>query len=263
MTHFTTENLSFAYENRVVFHSLSMDLRAGEIVALIGANGAGKTTLLRTMAKQLKQQSGTVLLDSQSTQKFTRREIAKHLSLMPQHEQREASLRVYDVVALGRAPHVGWWMPLRAEDEAIVRQSLEATAMTELQERTIDQLSGGEWRRMILARSLAQNASILLLDEPTAGLDMKYQFECLGHVRRMVKERQLIAVITLHDLNQASMFADRIAILANKELLSIGPPQEVMRPDLIRKAFGIDVMVVSHPTESIPMVVPILASKEV
>jgi iron complex transport system ATP-binding protein len=135
--------------------------------------------------------------------------------------------------------------------------------MIELQERTIDQLSGGEWRRMILARSLAQNASILLLDEPTAGLDMKYQFECLGHVRRMVKERQLIAVITLHDLNQASMFADRIAILANKELLSIGPPQEVMRPDLIRKAFGIDVMVVSHPTESIPMVVPILASPEV
>lgn len=262
MTHFATNDLSFAYEKRIVFHGLSMELQAGEVVALIGANGAGKTTLLRTMAKQLKQQSGTVLLDSRSIQKLTRREIAKNLSLMPQYEQREASLRVYDVVALGRAPHVGWWMPMRAEDETIIRQSLEATAMTDLQERTIDQLSGGEWRRMILARSLAQNASILLLDEPTAGLDMKYQFECLAHVRRMVKQRNLIAVITLHDLNQASMFADRIAILANKELLSIGSPHQVMRPELIRKAFGIEVMVISHPTESIPMVVPILTSPE-
>ncbi len=144
MTHFATKDLSFAYEKRIVFHGLSMELQAGEVVALIGANGAGKTTLLRTMAKQLKQQSGTVLLDSLSIQKFTRREIAKNLSLMPQHEQREASLRVYDVVALGRAPHVGWWMPLGVEDETIIRQSLEATAMTDLQERTIDQLSGGE-----------------------------------------------------------------------------------------------------------------------
>lgn len=256
MSDLSTHQLHFSYADRPVFEHVSMHLKPGEMLALLGANGAGKTTLLRTLARHLKPTSGEIFLDAKPLTKLSRRGLAQQLAMMPQHENRGASLSVYDVVSLGRTPHCGWLMPLNNNDRSIIDQALSSTGLTELQNRSVHEISGGEWRRMILARALAQDASVLLLDEPTSGLDLKYQHDCLERVRNLTHDRKLITVTTLHDLNQAAMFADRLALLANRELIAIGPPDQVLTTDLIRKAFSIEVAIMKHPMHGTPLVVP-------
>ncbi len=253
------EKLSFAYQSSPIFQELSLQLVPSQLVVLLGANGSGKTTLLKTIARQLVPDSGAITFDGDSIAKLNRRELAKQICLMPQFEQRETSLSVLDVVSLGRSPHAGWWAPWSEQDEAIVVESLQATGLWELRHRTVATLSGGEWRRMVLARSLAQQASVLLLDEPTEGLDLKYQYECLEKIKEIVRQRELIAVVTLHDFQQAAYFADRIAILSGGRLLRCGSPVDVLIPDVIREAFDLNVEVVPNPIHGHPLVVPNVA----
>lgn len=251
-------DLSFAYANQSILDGISLELNAGEVLVLLGANGAGKTTLLQALCRQLRLKAGVVLIDQQDIRKFKPRSLARSVALMPQQENRDSQLRVIDVVTLGRTPHTGWWLPHSQSDCDIVQQSLEMTGLNELQERRITELSGGEWRRMILARALAQHASILLLDEPTAGLDLKYQLDVLTRVRRMTRHCNLTVVLTLHDMNHASLFGDRLALLNDRKLLAIGTPREVMQPSLIEQAFGVPVQVIDHPIHGTPFVVPLV-----
>ncbi len=237
-----------------------MDMKAGEVLVLLGANGAGKTTLLQALCRQLSPESGSIALSSRDIGLFTRRALAQKIAFMPQHENRQSEFTVYDVVSLGRTPHCGWWMPFSKQDLNVIDASLEATGLSEARDRLVTQLSGGEWRRMILARALAQDAPILLLDEPTAGLDLKYQFDVLDRIRRMAKVRNLVVVVTLHDLNHAAMFGDRLALLAEQSLIAIGTAREVLTPSLIRRAFHLDVTVIDHPVYGTPFVVPMYAA---
>lgn len=250
-------DISFAYANHSILDGISLDLRAGEVLVLLGANGAGKTTLLQALCRQLQPDSGVVLIDQQDIRSFRQRSLARSVALMPQQENRDSQLRVIDVVSLGRTPHTGWWMPFSENDYAIVQQSLEMTGLTALQDRRITELSGGEWRRMILARALTQHASILLLDEPTAGLDLKYQLDVLTRIRSMTRHCNLTVVLTLHDMNHASIFGDRLALLNDRKLLAIGTPREVLQPSLIERAFGVPVTVIDHPIHGTPFVVPL------
>jgi iron complex transport system ATP-binding protein len=197
-----------------------------------------------------------VLIDQEDIRKFKPRTLSQSIALMPQQENRDSQLSVIDVVSLGRTPHTGWWLPLSENDRQIVKQSLEVTGLTALEDRRITELSGGEWRRMILARALTQHASILLLDEPTAGLDLKYQLDVLSRVRKMARQCKLNVVLTLHDLNHASIFGDRLAILSDCKLLAIGTPREVLQPSIIEQAFGVPVSVIDHPIHGTPFVVP-------
>ena len=256
MTHLTTKDLTFSYANRMILDRISLEMKAGEVIVLLGANGAGKTTLLQSLCRQLQPQSGTISVADRNIQLFTRRSLAQSIAFMPQQENRQSELTVHDVVSLGRTPHCGWWMPLSNQDHLVIEDSLAATGMLEYRERLVTQLSGGEWRRMILARALAQNAPILLLDEPTAGLDLKYQFDVLDRVRRMAKERNLVVVVTLHDLNHAAMFGDRLALLADHKLIAMGTAKQVLTPTLIRQAFDVSVTVIDHPVHGTPFVVP-------
>ena len=223
---------------------------------MLGANGSGKTTLLRTLAGQLQPNEGEVRLNGNLMKQFSSRELAKHLALMPQSELRQTPLSVRDMVRLGRAAHRGWWMPLDSTDEDKVDEVLVLTEITALADRSVTTLSGGQWRRAVLARSLAQDASVLLLDEPTSGLDLKHQHECLKQVRDLVKSRNLIAVLSLHDLQLTASFADRIALMWNGNILAYGDCDAVLTTDLIRKAYNIDVTIMPHPTHGRPMVVP-------
>lgn len=257
MTQFIARGLSFGYQrHRLLFSEVSVQPKPGEILVLLGANGAGKTTLLKILAGHLRPQSGDVLVDDLPIGRYGRQTLARRLAFMPQFEHRDCALSVRDVVRLGRSPHRGWWLPLNSEDERFVDEALAAMNLSELAEREVTGLSGGEWRRMIFARALAQNASILLLDEPTDGLDLKYQYECLAVLRRLVRRRQLVAVLTLHDLNQAAMFADRIALLGESRLLVVGTPEQVLTSEHIHRAFGISVTITTHPIYHTPMVVP-------
>jgi iron complex transport system ATP-binding protein len=260
MTNMRADKLSFSYASRLVLDNISLELAAGEVLILLGANGAGKTTLLHALSRQLVPSLGTVVVDGQDLATLSRRSIAKLISLMPQHENRTTPLRVIDVVRMGRTPHCGWWRPLSSEDATVVGQSLDAAGMTSLSDRIVTQLSGGEWRRMILARALAQASPILLLDEPTAGLDLKYQFDVLDRVRRMARQRNLVVVMTLHDLNLASIFGDRLALLSDHRIVAMGKPHEVLTPSLVEQVFGVRSTVIEHPVHGTPLVITLGAS---
>lgn len=250
-------DLSCGYGKRRVLDSLSLTANAGEVLVLLGPNGSGKTTLLRALARQLQPMQGAVLLDDQNIQELDASELPRRIAMAPQTERRDWPLTVEDSVRLGRAPHRGWLLPFNAEDRRIVEHSLQCTGMVELRRRPITELSGGEWRRMILARALAQQASVLLLDEPIAGLDLKYQVEILRLVRRLASERRLIVIITLHDLNYASLYGDRIAMLSVDAPPAIGAPREVLTAQRISRTFGIPVTVTKHPVHQTPLIVPL------
>lgn len=257
MARFSVHDLSFGYTAQtLVLKELSLQLSPGQLLVLLGGNGAGKTTLLRIMAAQLPAAVGNVLIDDQDVRHWSRQQLARQLTLMPQFEGTESGLKVGEMVLLGRSAHRGWCVPFSEEDHQAADQAMKLAGLSELADRPIATLSGGQWRRTLLARSLTQEASILLLDEPTSGLDLKHQFESLRQIRSLVKERGLIAVVTLHDLNLAAAFADQIALLSGQQLLACGAPAEVLTKDLIVEAFEIDVVVTEHPIHGTPLVVP-------
>ncbi|TWU15295.1 putative siderophore transport system ATP-binding protein YusV [Allorhodopirellula heiligendammensis] len=259
MTILRAENLTFGFDTeRDVIRELSLELRPGELMVLLGGNGAGKTTLLRILAGHLCPGGGRVWLDGRPVDEWSTRDRAQRLALMPQAERCESAISVRELVRLGRAAHRGWLMPLNEADEHIVDEALAVTQMTPFQEQAITTLSGGQWRRAILARSLTQGASALLLDEPTSGLDLRHQYECLDHIRRLVREKQLIAIVTLHDLNQAAMFADRISLLADQRVFASGSVAEVLTRERIKQTYGIDVSIMQHPVYATPVIVPVL-----
>ncbi len=257
MTHLLVEQAKFRYTEQVILDGVSLELRSGEVLVLLGANGAGKTTLLRLIAQQMKLDSGTVSLDGSDVSKLSRRKVAQQIALMPQQENRTSTLTVLEVVSLGRMPHCGWFLPLSTVDHERVDQAIKVTGLESLRERSIQELSGGEWRRMILARAIAQDAPVLILDEPIAGLDLKYQYEVLDQVRHLTKQNELVTVVTMHDLNMAAMFADRVALLHQGKLLAVGPATEVLTSAVIRQAFGVEVSVVKHPELATPLIIPL------
>lgn len=257
MTRLVADQLRFGYTQQMLIDGVSLELRAGEVFVLLGANGAGKTTLLRLIARQVKLQSGSVALNEVDINHWSRRKVAQQIALMPQHENRGSMLTVTDVVSLGRMPHCGWWGQLSKADREQVDAAITLTGIESLRDRSIHELSGGEWRRMILARAIAQDAAVMILDEPIAGLDLKYQYEVLDHVRTLTQANHRITIVTLHDLNMAAMFADRIAILHEGRILAVGTSQEVFTSNLIRQAFGVEVSVIKHPMQGTPLIVPL------
>lgn len=253
--------LRCAYRSHLVLDDVSFTATPGNLLVLLGGNGAGKSTLLNALAGLIPVRKGDVTLGSESLLRLSVRERAKLLSLMPQFESKEVMLSVHQVVSLGRSPHQGWMRRMNAEDEAIIQQALDAVGLLTLADRAVWSLSGGEWRRMMLARALVQRAKVMLLDEPTEGLDLRYQHECLEQVRRIVKQEDVIAIVTLHDLNQAAMYADHIGILANNRLVAFGEPHEVLTRELIEKTYGVDVDIMTHPRTGKPFVLPVPGMK--
>jgi iron complex transport system ATP-binding protein len=252
------QNVTCRYDQRTVLESLTLSIRQGEVLGLLGPNGAGKTTLLRALARQLRPQAGVVEFLGKDLWSVRRDEAARHIALMPQHERRDWPLSVEDAVLLGRLPHCGTLRPYSDVDRRIVESALESTNLSQLRDRPITELSGGEWRRMAFARALAQEADILLLDEPTSGLDLRFQHEVLRLTRGLTRSRKLSAAISLHDINQASLYCDRLAILAEHGLLGLGTPREILSAEIIERAYRVPTKVIDHPVYGTPMVVPLL-----
>jgi iron complex transport system ATP-binding protein len=258
MTTLEARDLTCAYNGEPVLSNLSLAVYPGQVLALIGPNGAGKTTLLRAMARLLRPRKGALLLDDQQVWQLPPRAMARQLALAPQSNGNTWPLSVEQVVALGRAPHRGWLLPFSARDREVVQQAIQRTGLEHLRQRLVTQLSGGEQRRVVLARALAQEPQILLLDEPTAHLDLKYQTEILELARQLAHADDLAVVVTLHDLNQAALCADRLALLAEGRLLVVGEPQDVLVPSYLARAYGVPVVVTQHPLYGTPMVTPVV-----
>lgn len=251
------QHITCGYRSRPVLTDLCLAVERGEVLALIGPNGAGKTTLLRALGRLLRPSIGTVALDGVDLWRLTPRVVARRLALAPQTHGGSWPLTVEQTVGLGRAPHRGWLLPLSAHDREAVNRAMRRMDVDQFRDRSMHELSGGEQRRVILARALAQAADILLLDEPTAYLDLRYQLEILQLARGMAHEDGRAVVITLHDLNHAAMCADHIALLAGGQLQLAGTPAEVLTPARIAHVYGVPVVVTPNPVDGTPLVTPL------
>jgi len=230
--------VTFGYRAAPVLRDVSFAIGAGELVALCGPNGAGKSTLLRLLLGLHAPSSGQVALAGVPLASLSRRQIARHAALLPQDAPADVPLSVREAVSLGRLPHLGRLQPETGADVDAVARALAATDTTELAERPINELSGGERHRVHLARALAQEAPLLLLDEPIAGLDLAHQLQALDLLRATV-DRGHAAVVALHDLSLAGRRCDRVLLLAGGALRADAPPAQVLTPELIARHFGV------------------------
>jgi iron complex transport system ATP-binding protein len=246
-------NLTLAYDDHIVVEELDLTVRRGEITVLVGANGSGKSTLLRALSRLLAPRGGVVLLDGGDIAARPTREVARRLSVLPQSHVAPEGLTVLDLVKQGRYPHQGFLRQWSADDEQHVHDALAMTGLEDLAERAVDTLSGGQRQRAWIAMTLAQDTSILLLDEPITYLDMNHQIELLDLLARLNEEEERTIVMVLHDVNLAARYAHRIVVVHERGVFAQGPPDDVVTPAIIREVFGIDAQVGRCPVFGTPL----------
>ncbi|MBX9243319.1 ABC transporter ATP-binding protein [Actinotalea ferrariae] len=248
-------DVTLAYDRRVVVDGLSLDIPDGSFTVVIGPNACGKSTLLRGLARLLSPRSGAVLLDGEAVHAMSTKEVARRVGLLPQTAVAPEGILVADLVARGRYPHQGLLRQWSAADEEAVGRAMEATHVTELAERPVDELSGGQRQRVWLALVLAQETPVLLLDEPTTFLDIAHQYEVLDLCAGLHEQgRTLVAV--LHDLNQAARYATNLVVMKDGAVVAQGAPGQVVTAQLIEHVFGLPCRVVTDPASGTPLVVP-------
>ncbi|RZM75296.1 ABC transporter ATP-binding protein [Leptolyngbya iicbica] len=235
-------NLAGGYGDRPIIEAVNLALAHGEWLSLLGANGSGKSTLLRVMSRILKPQAGVALLDGRDIHQLSPAAAARKLALLPQQQILPEGLTVEQLVSLGRSPHQPWWQwELDAAGRAQVEQALHWTEIEHYRDRAVAELSGGERQRAFLALALAQDPKVLLLDEPTTFLDLHYQFQLLELLRRLNQQQGLSIITVLHDINLAARYSDRLALLRQGHLWSVGPATAMLTPENLRAVFDIEV----------------------
>jgi iron complex transport system ATP-binding protein len=232
---------------RDALRDLSLGVRRGEILALVGPNGSGKSTALATLGRALAPRLGGVELDGAGAADVRPRTFARRVARLPQHPEAPDGLTVEELVQSGRHPHRRLLAPYSPHDAAVMREAMRATDVADLRHRALETLSGGERRRAWLAMALAQEAALLLLDEPTAALDLRHQREVLELLRRINRERGTTIVVVLHDLEHAAWLAHRIAVLHRGRLYTAGPPADCIVPDMLRDVFGVAARIAHDP----------------
>ncbi|MGF1579086.1 MAG: ABC transporter ATP-binding protein [Gemmataceae bacterium] len=237
-------SLSFRYGKQEILQEVDFHLNVGEWVSVVGPNGAGKTTLLRLLLGLLSPLAGTILLDGEPLRTLSRTAIARKIAFLPQFIQMPFGFTVREVVAMGRTPYLGRFRPMCDADLTAVDRALERADVRSLSDRPVTELSGGEAQRVFLARALAQETSILALDEPTTNLDLFHQQQLLNQV----KEHGQAVIAVLHELNLAARYSDRILILSNGKVSAFGTPEETLTPDTIEAAFRVKTTVTKDPT---------------
>ncbi|MEW6547672.1 MAG: bifunctional adenosylcobinamide kinase/adenosylcobinamide-phosphate guanylyltransferase [Bacillota bacterium] len=250
-------DLEFRYDSHPVLRDITLQVRRGDMVAIVGPNGAGKSTLLRCLTRSLRPQRGAVLIDGVNLGRLPARQIARQVGAVPQMHTPEFEFTVEELVAMGRHPHLRPFANLSNRDLAVVRQAMALAAVESLAPRPVSALSGGEQQRVAIARALAQEPEILLLDEPTAHLDIAYQVEILEILRRLNRERQVTVLAAIHDLNLAAQYFRRFILVAGGRILAAGTAEQVLQPPLLRQAYGVDVILTRHPLLGCPVVLPV------
>jgi iron complex transport system ATP-binding protein len=247
------------YGSRVAVTSVSLRLDPGQITAIIGPNGAGKSTLLRAFNGALKPASGDIVLDGLPLDSYGRRTISRRIAAVAQEADLRFPVTVIEFVLGGRYAwaSTGAWGWETGHDLEIAEAVLRETELVELRGRLMNELSGGERQRAVLARALATEAAILLLDEPTANLDLGHQAAILKLVRGRCDQRGASAAVVTHDLNLAAEFADRLLLLKDGQPFAFGAPQEVLTPESLRHAFEVTVLVDRHPVTGVPRITPV------
>jgi iron complex transport system ATP-binding protein len=231
--------ISFGYQSEPVLRNVSFSVSQGELVAMVGANGSGKTTLLKILLGLLRPSSGTVALFNVPLSSYPPKERAKQIAYVSQQPVSQFPLTGFELVTLGRYPHVSRFESTDG-NSSVVEEALERTASKHLAERRFTTLSGGEQQKILIARALAQSARILLLDEPTLHLDLYYQLQILGSLKKLCQERRVTVITVLHDVNLASLFADKALLLSAGALRAFGPVTEVINESSIKEMLGVE-----------------------
>jgi iron complex transport system ATP-binding protein len=274
------QSLSVAYGELLALDDISLTVQEGEIVVVIGPNGAGKSTLIRAVSGVLPFRQGSVRIDGVDLSRLSPMQRARRLAVVPQARNLPAAFTVYQSVMMGRTPYLGWLGKAGSLDYARVSAAMEDTQTLSMSDRRVGELSGGEQQRVLLARALSQDTPVLLLDEPTTHLDLKYQSNLLNLIRELVsdgngyrggdtrlsdKRRQspafstgksLSVLMVLHDLNLASLYADRVALLVGGRLEALGTPEEVLTEENLAAVYDVPVHVMPHPIYKRPLVLP-------
>ncbi len=248
------ENIRFRYRDTWTLKDISFETCRGEFMGIIGPNGSGKTTLIRVIDGILLPESGRVSISGVAIESIKRRDIARLVAVVPQDSAMIFSFRAMEMVMMGRSPHLGM---LRFEGEGdieIARQSMEMTDTLGLADRRMDSLSGGERQRVLIARALAQEPEVVLLDEPTAFLDIRHQVDFFNLMKKLNREKGLTVIAVTHDINLAAAYCDRLLLLKGGTLHSSGSPREVVTQSNIREVYETDVLVDENPLNGLPRI---------
>jgi iron complex transport system ATP-binding protein len=250
------ESLTVSYGRRKVLERVSLVAQTGELLVVIGPNGAGKSTLIRAVSGALPVDQGTVRINGTDLNRLSTSQRARQLAVVPQARNLPPAVTVYQSVLMGRTPYLGWLGHSGDQDHRKTLSALEKTCCLELAERPVGELSGGEQQRVLLARALAQETPVLLLDEPTTHLDLQHQSRQLNLVRGLAIQHNLAVLLVLHDLNLASIYADRIALLVGGQLKAIGRAEEVLTEENLTQVYDVPVHIVTHPIYGSPLILP-------
>jgi iron complex transport system ATP-binding protein len=250
------KNLSFGYTDSLVLDDISLEIKKGDLMTIIGVNGSGKSTLLKTMSRILKPFKGTVYLDGKSIFTLDTRTIARKLAMLPQSPKIPDDFTVYNLVSFGRHPYLGWNGRMGIEDIKVIDWAIKATHIESLQHRLVSTLSGGERQRAWLAFALAQNPKVLLLDEPTTFLDIGCQMEILELVKSLNNDMGITIIMVLHDLNMVARYSNTLAVLKDGKIFKIGTPNEIITEEVLEEVFDVKAKIFTESSNNCPYFIP-------
>ncbi len=253
MVKITIKDLSFSYGSRKILENLSLVVGDSEVLSLVGPNGSGKTTMIKCIDRILKPKGSILLNGGRDLQSLSRQEVARYIGYVPQSTTSVLTTTVFDTILMGRKPHMGW--RVAEEDIDKVVDIMKLLSVEEFALKDFSELSGGQKQRVLIARALAQEPQVLLLDEPTSNLDVKHQLEALDTVRSIVKKTEISAVMAIHDLNLAARYSDRLVMLKKGVVHAVGDPSTLLTRENIRAIFGVEAVVMRELDR--PYVVPI------
>ena len=261
LTRIAVSNVEVAYDAEPIVAGVTFQINRGEFVGLIGPNGSGKSTLLRVISRVLSPRKGAALIDEQSVSAYGRDELARRLAVVTQESQLHFDFTVSEVVGMGRIPHLKRFQREGIRDARVVEEALHLTELEPFADRLVTELSGGERQRVAIARALAQEPEILLLDEPTAHLDINYQLALLDLIWTLNQANGVTVLAALHDLNLAAQYCDKLIVLRAGRIYTVGTPTDVITADTIRDVYGVEAVISHHPKAHTPCVYPLSQTK--
>ncbi|MED1782062.1 heme ABC transporter ATP-binding protein [Brevibacillus fortis] len=248
-------NLQKSYQDAPVLHGIDFSVDKGEFFGIIGPNGSGKSTLLKIISGVIKADAGDILLQEKKLHSYPRKELAKILAVLEQEGLPPVGFRVREVLEMGRFPYQNWLGEEKQDVASLIDEIVQMLGLEHLEDRTLDQLSGGEKQRVALGKALIQRPQVLLLDEPTTYLDIGYQIQLMDIVRKWQKTTQVTVIAVLHDLNLASLYCDRILMLHKGKQMSVGAPKDILQSDRIEAVYGTRPIVMEHPVHHLPQII--------
>lgn len=255
------KELNFSYDvdsEEETLKNVSVNIEKGKFYTILGPNGSGKTTLIRLISKALNTKCEKIFIDDRDIFSINNKTLAKKLAVVPQYSSIEFDFSVLDIVLMGRSPHISRFSSESEEDMKIVKSAMEMTSTWNLRHKNINALSGGERQMVIVARAIAQETEIVLLDEPISNLDIHHQIEILNQIKLLNQTKKKTIIAVLHDLNIATAYSDYIILMNNGRINTIGTPEKVLKGNVIKEVYGIDVNIISDPISGRPVIIPII-----